>query len=177
MATSKEKAKVKKYISNVLRKELKYGRYVSIFVDMVDKPALLWVFHRGIGGSEQNHHLNRVARYIEEQANGKFHITVTDGFPEDGFDISLFTPYYVLRALRDETQFNRGKGGKSVNAICRWCREKFAELSEREILRDLNILMEYGVVCLSMAGTYWYKPDFKERMDTQGISFLPTYKV
>jgi hypothetical protein len=177
MANSNDKAKVKKHISNILRKELKYGNYVSIIVDILGRSALLWVFHQGIGGGEQNHHLNRVARYIEEQANGEYHIVVTSSFPEEGFDISHFTPFYVLKALRDQEQFNRGIGGKSAHAIHRWCKEKFAELSPQEVARDLNVLIQYGVVVLSLSGTYWFRPDFREKMDANGISFLPAYKV
>lgn len=177
MAATTEKSQMKKHIANVLRKELKFNRYVSVIVDYGGRPALLWVFHKGIGGAENKHNLNRVVRFVDEQLEGSYHLVVTDGFPDQGFDFSLFTPYYVLSALRDESQFNRGSGGKSLNAIYRWCREKYAELGMREVLRDLDMLVKYGVVVLSLSGTYWFRSDFREKMDAQGISFLPTYKV
>jgi hypothetical protein len=177
MAATNEKSQMKKHIANILRKELKYKRFVSVIIDYGGRSTLLWTFHDGIGGAEQKHNLNRVVRFVEEQADGAYTLMVTESFPEDGFEYSLFTPFYVLKALRDEKQFNRGIGGKSLNAIYRWCREKYAELSMREVSRDLDVLIRYGVIVLSLSGTYWFRQDFREKMDANGISFLPTYKV
>jgi hypothetical protein len=173
MAVTKEKTHVKKHISNILRKELKYGRFVSVVVDNSGVSSLLWVFHGGIGGSEQNHHLKRVCSMIESGGYESYTVIVTHDFPTEGFDSSLFAPSYVLKALRDETQFNRGVGGKSLNAIHKWCNEKYAELSVQDVKRALDMLMGYGVVVMSIAGTYWYRNDMREKMNAQGISFLP----
>ena len=173
MAATKEKTKVKKHISGILRKELKYGKFVSVIADYNGINVLLWVFHSGIGGSEQNHHLKRLCNLLENQQYASYNVTVTDRFPEEGFTSSLFTPSYILKALRDETQFNRGVGGKSINAIHKWCNEKYAEISLHETKIGLEILVQYGVIVLSIAGTYWYKNDMREKMNAQGISFLP----
>jgi hypothetical protein len=173
MAVPKEKTQVKKYISNILRKELRYNKFVSVIANTSGVDILLWVFHSGIGGSEQNHHLKRVCNLIESGNYESCNVLITESFPEEGYTSSLFTPSYVLKALKDESQFNRGVGGKSVNAIHKWCNEKYAEISVKETLRDLDILVQYGVVVLSIAGTYWFKNEMREKMNEQGISFLP----
>lgn len=176
MVRCKEKSQIKKQILKKLRNELKHGRYVSLFGDMNGRQVLYWVFHKGLSAKAKNKIVNDMANLIVKHSSGYVNIVATDEYPDFGRVPCYFTPHYVWLALRDQEQFKRGRGGKSLSATHKWCNEHYASLTFEQVRNCMKLLHSYSLVVRTITGTFWPKEWFKEVMDEQGIGYLPTVK-
>lgn len=169
MATAK-KVKIKKLVSKNLREILRYFKYAEVGCMDEKGGHILHVFHKKI----DKHGLEFVVDFLAEKPDDIFRYVYGMNeiiYNEEAFcerwpcspNNVHFKPILALRAVTDLTQFNKGKGGKSYNAIKKWYKDHSLEYSDQEIRSHIRTMIDYDLIKVSkFTNIFWYKPWLKE---------------
>lgn len=186
MVYSKKEAELRKRIKEYLRESCKTGKIAVVTLSDMKGSSVFGMFHRNMGAKSKNELSKRVLKFAKalEVSNSNTELSfslvsqeeilaIADKHRESNYS-AISKPFTVLMVLTDQSQFNRGKGGKSASAIQKWMREQGFFMSIQDIEGNLQVLRGIGIVSKAITGAWWPKVWFRESMRERGISFLPT---
>jgi hypothetical protein len=175
MATDKE-VSFKKFLSMNVKKLLRKNRHIS--VSHMSRDNTLVLDHIFYVKTDKTAIKQLAKKFVSSNVSQQSVIfsPVNSGLIENYFKWSIlandlnhwrneYPPLNVLFALMDTSQFKRGKGGKSSNAIRKWYngQPETAGFSDREVECHILTMLEYDLICyVKFTKVFWYRPWLEE---------------
>jgi hypothetical protein len=181
MATDQE-VNYKKFLSMNVKKLLRTNRYISVsHMNKKNTLVLDHIFHKKAASVDIDRLAKKFASCNVDRQDIIFSST-DHGLIENYFKWAIlgegidhwrneYPPLNVVFALMDTTQFKKGRGGKSSNAIRKWYngQSDTAGFSDREVENHILTMFEYGFICyVKFTKVFWYRPWLEELTEKIG---------